>query len=318
MRTLYLPLGDQPGTVDAFRKLGVDLTVFDFWGCLQEVHSNEIVSQRFLEYVDQCKPDWIHMQLQMTGALSVPVLNRAREISPGVVISNWSGDVRKQPAMEFVSISHGCDYSLISNVGQLDLYAAAGCKNVRYWQTGYNQDMFYPTNKTEFKFDVAFLANMYPQSLFPEAIIRYQIAQKIKDIFGSRAGLFGTGYPPQWNIQHTSSPAQINDIYNSSVCVLSVSNFNDISHYFSDRLPIAMASGRPCLCWSFPGYESYFAHGSDLIIVRNISEMIDQVHLLKQNPEYANTVGRNGGIKVRAEHTFISRILELAKMIGVI
>jgi CheY-like chemotaxis protein len=317
MKVLYLPLGNQPGTVQAFKNLGVDLEVFDFWSFHEEHPFNDVVSNKFLEFVERHKPNWIHMQLQMTGMLSVQVLNRAREISPGVIITNWSGDVRIQPSMEFVSISHGCDYSLISNVGQLELYAKTGCKNVRYWQTGYWHEMFYPQNKTEFTYDVAFLANMYPHSLFPDASLRYQIASRLRDTFGPKAALFGTGYPPNWGIHH-AGPDKINDIYNDSLCVLSVSNFNDISHYFSDRLPIAMASGRPCLCWNFPGCESYFAHGSDLIIIHNIPDMLDQICLLKQNPDYANTLGRNEAMKVRAEHTFNSKITELAKMIGII
>jgi len=317
MRVLYLPLGDQPGTEKAFRNIGMDLTSFNFWDYYQSNPNNNALNQKFLEYVDSCKPQWIHMQLQMTGLLSTEILNRARQISPGVIISNWSGDVRKNPSMDFISISHACDYSLISNRGQLEVHSRTGCKNVRYLQTGYDPEMFYPTNQTDFKYDVVFLANMYPNTLFPDATLRYQIASKLRETFGHRAGLFGTGYPSQWNIQHTQVK-DINDIYNSSRCVLSVSNFNDIEHYFSDRLLIAMGSGRPALCWSFPGYQSYFAHGSDLIIVRNISEMVDQINLLKENSEYANEVGIKGGMKVKAEHTFTSRIMELAKIVGVL
>jgi spore maturation protein CgeB len=305
LKVLYLPIGSQPGTEQAFRNVGVDLRIFDFTaGPAGNANVN------FINHVKSFQPDLIHMQLQMTNVITDNSLIKARQIVPNAVFTNWTGDIRKNTCMEFVKKSQHMNYSLLSNVGQIEKYRQAGCKNPVYWQIGYDPVSYFPKNKKEFAHDVVFVGNNYQKSLFPDAKLRLEIASRVKKHFGARCGIFGSGHP-RWMKARPVPIEQVNDVYNNSLCVLSVSNFNDVYHYFSDRLLMCIASGRPTITYRFPGIESYFAEGSDILVARNVEQVIELVNYCKSNPQKANEIGINGNRRVKCEHSFTSRIVEL-------
>jgi spore maturation protein CgeB len=203
----------------------------------------------------------------------------------------------------------------MSNVGQIEMYKKAGAKNVYYWQIGYDHKCYKPLNNKTFKYDIVFAGSAYG-NIFPDAKLRMNIVSYLKERFGDRFGLFGTGYPNNFKASYVDI-RDINAVYNSSLTNLSVSNFNDIDHYFSDRLILAMASGRPCISYRFPGQESYFKHKQDILIANNINEIGDYVDFCKKNSEEANEIGNNGYRIVKYEHSFRSRVAELLDITGV-
>jgi glycosyltransferase involved in cell wall biosynthesis len=314
LKVLYLPLGEQPGTSDAFRNAGVELDVFNFWGMWENTRNVSKIYDEFLARVKKIQPNLIHMQLQFTGIFNEEVLREAKKIAPHAIITNWTGDVRATAQPEFVKLSHAVDYSLISSIGQLDMYKAAGCKNVRYWQIGYDPKVNYPLNKESFKYDVVFLANNYGTT-FPDGKIREEAARVIRSHFSERAGVFGSGHVPP---VPALDPSRANETYNDSMCTLSISHFNNISHYFSDRLLGCLASGRPTISWYFPGIESYFVEGKEILVVRNTQDIVNAINYCKANPEAAKQIGINGAQKALKEHTFTSRIIELLTMTNLI
>jgi spore maturation protein CgeB len=317
LKVLYLPMGNQIGTINAWKKVGVQLEVYDFMSEWERTRNKTHIQQEFLNKVRAFQPNLIHMQLQFTDIISSPIIGEARKACPGVIITNWSGDVREHAIGSFIDVAKASDYSLISSTGQLDMYKKAGCHNVRYWQIGYDPVMFHPTNETNFKYDVSFLANNYG-NIFPDGNIRLSVANHLRTTYGSRFGLFGTGYTPP---AQTIDATRAGEIYNQSICTLSISNFNNISHYFSDRLLYCLASGRPTICWHFPGYESYFVDRQEIFIARSAHEVVEIVNYCKDNPDIANQIGRNGHQRVLKEHTYTSRIVELlhmTKLIGLL
>lgn len=304
---LYLPIGSQPGTVDAFASTGAKVHVFDFLA--EKANANG----KFLQLVGQIQPDLIHMQLQMTNVITPETISRARSMCPNAIFTNWSGDIRKQADRYFISISKVVDYSLLSSVGQIDLYAKAGANNPAYWQIGFDPKTYYPKNKTNnFKYDVSFIANSHQNHLFPDAGLRKQVVQLLRTNYGVRAGLFGNGHG--YGIGCIDIGKVNEEVYSNSVCVLSVSNFNDVPHYFSDRLLMCVASGRPTIAYRFPGIDSYFAENGDILVARSMQDIITLVNKCKSDLEFANRIGRNGGMKAKAEHTFESRVWELLNL----
>jgi len=305
VNVLYLPIGSQPGTEDAFRKVGVNLHVFDFLAEKQNANA------RLLQLMKRVNPDLVHMQLQMTNAISPDTITKAKQICPNAVFTNWSGDIRKQADRYFVSISQVVDYSLLSSVGQIELYNKAGAKNPTYWQIGFDPKLYFPLNQSTFKYDVSFIANAHPSNLFPDAALRKSIVQRLKREFGNRAGMFGGGHGAGIG---TIDITKVNNIYCDSICVLSVSNFNDVPHYFSDRLLMCIASGRPTIAFRFPGIDSYFAENGDILVARSVEDIVSLVKKCKKDINFANQVGRYGGMKAKAEHSFESRIWELLSL----
>jgi hypothetical protein len=310
IKVLYLSLGHQPGMENAFRQVGVSLRVFDF----TSIKNKEQVSKHFLDMVRDFQPHLIHMQLQFTGALSVQTIHQARKICPHAVITNWTGDVRDKPVQGFADLSPALDYSLISSTGQLQAYHDIGCRNILYWQTGFDVGFNFPTYNSEFQYDVSFIANNYG-SAFPDGKLRNSVAMLLRKEFGSRFGLFGSGFSPA---APSIEPRDGNAVYNKSVCALSISNFNNVSHYFSDRLLYCVASGRPTISWYFPGIESYFVEGSEILVARTTKDIPELVRYCMANPEIASQIGINGHRRALREHTFTSRVIELLDMTGLL
>ena len=194
----------------------------------------------------------------------------------------------------------------MSSTGQLEMYKNAGCNNMRYWQIGYDPKIFFPMNLSEFTYDAVFIGNNYGNN-FPDGHIRTDAVKFLSNTF-SRFKAFGTGYGGGVNAVDIK---QTNEIYNRSICPISISNFNDVSHYFSDRLLYCVASGRPTISWYFPGCESYFVDGSEIFIAKSNQDIADIINYCKANPDIAKQVGINGHKRVLKEHTFTSRIIEL-------
>jgi len=314
LKVLYLPLnspeGVQQGMYDAWNNINVKLEIFDFYmNYLRSSKNLSVVRSQFLKQVDKFKPDLIHMQLQFTDIIDNATLKKARALSPNVIITNWSGDIRATAIPNFINLSNALDYSFISSTGQLEMYRKAGCNNVRYWQIGYDPKNSYPVNNKTFKYDVTFIGNNYGNT-FPDGYIRLEAANKLRNAFGAKFGIFGGGFPKPWNTP-TCNPTEANGHYNNSICALSISNFNSVSHYFSDRLLYCVGSGRPTISWSFPGGDSYFADGSEILFVHTYEELINAVKFCKDNPDKANQIGKNGQMRAFKEHTNTSRILEL-------
>lgn len=319
LKVLYLPLNDADnvaqGMYDAWNNIGVNLLICDFHRIWLRTKNKGEVARDFLEKVREFQPNLIHMQLQFTSLIEPNTLDQARKLCPNVIMTNWSGDVRNGAMREFINTANHVDYPLISSTGQLDMYKKAGCQNVKYWQIGYDPKMYFPMKKNEFDYDISFIGNNYGRT-FPDGHLRVESANALHHNFGKRFGLFGMGYPnATWGAKPCSYKDS-NGIYNSSISVLSLSNYNKVSHYFSDRLLHCLASGRPTISWYFPGIEDYFVEGSEIFVARSAQDVADIVNKCKNDPNLANSVGQAGYQKVLKSHTYTSRVLELIDMIG--
>lgn len=321
IKVVYLPLNTpeiiQTGMYDAWRAIGVDLKIFDFYMDFAHQKSLTDIRRNFITLIDSFKPHLVHMQLQFTNVIDPATITAARQRSPTTIFTNWTGDIRTNVPGDFVATAKVVDYSLISSVGQIELYLNSGCPNVRYWQIGYNPLLYYPKNNTTFKYDVSFVGAHYGD-MFPGSKARLDAIRALSDRFGNRFGLFGSAFPKDIKTQGQIPQRQVNDVYAESLCVLSISNFNDVSYYFSDRLLMCLASGRPTITYRFPGCDSYFSHRGDLLVANSIEEITRQVQYLKENPEEAARIGENGYRKALAEHTYTSRVLELLHMLNIV
>lgn len=323
IKLLYLPLnaGDHPqtGMYDAFKELNyIDFHIFDYYNRFMQTKNLRLVCQEFIEKVEKTQPTWVHMQLQMTNIIDADTLKKARaKVKHPVIFTNWSGDVRNTAQPEMVAVSDAVDYTLISSTGQIGMYETAGCKNVRYWQIGYDPKLIFPKFKEHFLYDLCFVGNAYPFTTFADAKKRHDILLSLKQHFGERFAIFGSGYSNQFGKTRGLSGNEVNEAYNNSRCILSISNYNDISHYFSDRLLNCLAAGRPTISYRFPNYQSYFSDNSDILIANNVEDIINKVEFCKMNPEFANSVGICGYKKVLSEHSYKSRVVELINCLGI-
>lgn len=322
LKVLFAPLNYgmvvQSGIYDAFREAGAQLEVFDYFYVHEQKHKD--LSETRKEFLAKClsfRPDLIHLQIQHTAILDGNIIGEVKRHLPNTIISNWTGDVRNYIPPTFMDIARFADFNLISSTGQIEKFEKAIGKKVHYWQIGYNPKLYYPASgKGRFEYDVVFIANDNKLENYPGQKDRFQICQMLRETFGDRFGLFGNNWPSVLKPQKEVQQSSVSQIYHRSICTLSISHYNDLQHYFSDRLLMCLASGRPTICFRFPHWESYFTNNCDLVIANSIEEIPAKIKWLKQNPEIAEYIGESGAAKVFAEHTYLSRIVELFDIVG--
>jgi len=207
---------------------------------------------------------------------------------------------------------------LACSTGQIKFLSEGTGKPVYYLNTGYDEKLYFPESepRSSFDSDVVFTGNHNNTENFPGTKERTEAVILLNKTFGDRFKLYGT-WPEHINSRGHYNQRQINDVYQKSICNLSISHYNDISDYFSDRLLRVLASGRPTISFRFPGWQNYFTDMSDLVIVNSVEEIPERVNMLKNNPELASFIGRNGAAKVLAEHSYITRVRQLFNIIGV-
>lgn len=321
IKALYLPLNvkenDQAPVYEAWKKNNVDLRIFDFYFSFLKDQNSQRVNLEFLETIKAFQPDIVHMQLQMTNVIQPETLEKARSLLiKKCVFTNWSGDIRSEPSKELLKIAPAVDHTFISSTGQLEMYLASGARNVGYWQIGYNPNLFFPESRRPLHYEMSFAANAYAPGTFPDARLRSDVASDLKEKLGKKFALYGSGYPARLGKIFPLPFEKINSVYNSSRTVLSINNFNDVSHYFSDRLLICLASGRPVISYRFPQSETYFTHGIDYLVANSKEEIWDHLIFCQKNTEIAEKIGLQGAQKVKLQHTYQSRIAELLYLVG--
>ncbi|KKN72161.1 hypothetical protein LCGC14_0413730 [marine sediment metagenome] len=309
----------QKGVYDAFREAGCDLEVFDYFAIYQNnkmrIHT---VRQQFYNKALEYKPDLIHMQIQHTRVIDNRIVSKIKRALPKTIITNWTGDVRNAVPNTFKNIANVADYNFISSTGQLEMFKREIKKDVKYLQIGYDPKLYYPGTvlKSNFEWDCIFIANNNTKEGYPGRTARTQTCSGLRSVFGDRFALFGNGWPKGFKSKGSIDQKRAASAYHKSVCAVSVSHYNDLDHYFSDRLLMCMASGRPTISLKFPKWESYFTNNCDLVMADSVDDIANKVRYLKQNPELASYIGKSGAEKVLAEHTYTSRINDLLSIIG--
>ncbi len=320
IKVLYLPLNTteitQTGMYDAFKSAGTDLHIFDYHKDeLKKYRNHQAVSEALVQRALEVKPDLLHMQLQFTNIISPGSIAQIKKRLPNTIITNWTGDVRKYVPRYFVSVGEFVDYNLISSTGQIPLFKAAGCKNVKYWQIGYNPKLYHPVTNSGFSHDVVFIGN-YFGSMFPGSAERQSVLVALKNSFGRRFSLVGCGWGGNFGRIKPVRQNRVNSVYSNSFCALSVSNFNNIADYFSDRFLMCLASGRPTIAYVFPNINKYVTDGESALFASTPQQFVQKVKWCLNNRMEANRIGVKGAQVAVSKHTYHCRVVELLKLVG--
>lgn len=323
IKVLYAPLNFgtvvQEGVYDAFREAGCQLEIFDYF-YYQENEKKQVneIRKLFIDKAVAFKPDLIHLQIQHTTILDATTIARTKALLPNTIIVQWTGDVRNYVPETYKQMAAVCDYNLISSTGQLQMFSDAIYKPVKYWQIGYNPAFYHPAypSPTTFEYDVCFIANNNTIENYPGRAERERVCRLLRKHFGSRFALFGDLWPTDLGSLGSRDQKTVASLYHKSFCVLSVSHFNDISHYFSDRLLMCLASGRPTVCYRFPNWQSYFTNNCDIVICDELDEIPNKIKWLMNNPDLASYIGMNGANTAFSEHCYLNRINHLLEMVG--
>lgn len=322
IRVLYAPLNfgsvsQNQWAQDAFTQAGCKLDIFDYFAIYHNLRGNvQNVRNQFVQRALSIRPNLIHLQIQHTNIIDGESVFKIKKALPNTIINNWTGDVRNYVPQTFREIAKRADRNFISSTGQLKMFRESISKPVDYWQIGFNPKVFYPKKRYDkFDFDVMFTGNYNPEENYPGTSLRMRTCQLLHNNFGGRFCLYGSRWPSNIKSRGSRDQNSLNKEYHRSFCLVCVNHYNNIKHYFSDRLLHMLASGRPVITLRFPGYESFFTHMCDLVVVDSIEEIPQMVRFLLNNPELAEYIGKSGAAKAFAEHTYTSRVIELLSML---
>lgn len=169
--------------------------------------------------------------------------------------------------------------------------------------------------KNEFAYDVCFTGNNYSNSIYSEAPLRVNTVNSLNREFGNKFCLYGSGFE-NINGGKKCDDREANHHYNNSLCVVSISNDNSLSDYFSNRLLICVASGRPTISWYFPNIENHFIPDQEILVAHSAEEVVEKVRWCQTNPEKANEIGRNGCKRAFDNYTYTHRIKQLLETVN--
>jgi hypothetical protein len=307
----------QRGMIKAFSGIFPEVRDYDYLHFQRQGKSAKDVNEGLINVACEFHPDWIWLQLQDTNVLQPETLARIREHLPGCVVSHWMGDCRASVSSYAASICRVTHLSLLSNVGQLPLYEAAGAERAHYCQIGvdWEEDVLgLPDWIPRFRVpDVVFCGNYYGES-FPGTLDRVEAIRVLKDK-GIDVGIVGSGWPREFPVLGQCTVKQQHHVWKRAKVALSINNFNDIERYYSDRQLIAMASGTPVVCKYVPGLEWEFTDGIDCLWYRNSSELLAHVERLLGSEDERIRLGRQGRATICRQHTWWHRILNVLPII---
>lgn len=275
------------------------------------------INAHFIAEVLQFQPDWCWLQLQNTGLIQRDAILEIKRALPHCVVSHWMGDCRYTVSDYLASICFATDISFIAAAGQEDMFRAAGAKFVKYlqiaidWHEEYLEDeRFKPPFQVP---EVLLIGNHYGPA-FPGTPQRESALRALRDA-GLNYGVVGSGWPGDIN---TVGSCHVKDqiaIWKRAKVGISISNFNEIPLYYSDRQIISMASGTPIVCYRVPDLETEFTSGRHCLFFKTNEELVGQVKFLLDNPDIAELIGREGRAIILREHTWFRRVLDILPLI---
>jgi hypothetical protein len=310
----------QKGFFAAMRSMFPRVIDFDFLQLERQRQSRTQINHNFLQVVAQEKPDWIWLQIQHTETLTPETMLQVRQQHPTIVISHWMGDCDCWGSQNdfsetgfspsLAAMGKATHLTLVSNVGQLDKYRAAGAVDARYCQIGldWEEDVLgLPNWAPSFRVpQVVFLGNLTSPKHYPGSVQRLAMAQALRDAKVD-FGVVGGNWPKDMTAGSCGVKQQ-HHVWKRAKVGVSANHHNFIELYYSDRQIISMASGTPLVCHYVPGLEKEFEEGRDLLWFRSPEECVDKVRWLLAHPQEAARIGKAGRAKVLAEHSWWNRI----------
>lgn len=234
---------------------------------------------------------WAHF----SGAeVSDASMARMRPDAGGVAHGYWDGDgyhfYRHPFPREALRLCAKCDAVFVNAGGYIArLLRTHGCRDVRYVPSTGDERFTAQPLRTVYDLDVAMIGSCIrrrlPLGTYPGNVVRRRLVSAFSKRYGSRFGVFGSG----WSGPNAMGPVQFasqSEVYGRALVALG--NNNLFAPYcFSNRLPIAMQSGRPLVYNTDEGYEEVFGADPGVHWFGSVDDALRLTDALLADPEAA-------------------------------
>lgn len=271
------------------------------------------VNEELYRAVKEFSPDWLWLQVQNHEVIQAATLQRFRRSIPHCVMTHWMGDMRETIAPYLTSICKATHLTLASSVGQLPAFLKAGaplagyCPSALDWETDVQG---LPHWEPPFRIPDVIFCGGYYKTMFPGSVDRKAaIAALVKA--GINVGVVGHGWPQGTPVVGACTRAQQHHIYRKAKVILSINNYHNVERYYSNRMFVALVSGKPVVARKVPGIEKDFTHKEHCYIYEKPDHLVSYVKMLLANPKERERVGQNGKALAYRWHTWFNRVLHV-------
>lgn len=307
----------QRGMVDAMRVLFDRVAECDYLQLQRDGWTSSAIGQRLYELVSD-GADMVFMQLQETAVLDAAIIRRIRQDFPHVLLVHWTGDCRPWVSRYLMSVCDATHLTLVSSVGQLDLFRQAGAAEAHYMQIGLDWDedvLGLPEWEPKFRVpDVVFCGSYYPDQFPDGSAERIGTLRALRET-GIDVGVVGLGWPADIPCVGSCGVKQQHHVWKRAKVALSINHFNHIDRYYSDRQLISMASGTPVVCHYVPGMEHEFTNGEHCLWFKQPHEAVTLVSHLLTDPERRARIGGAGRAHVMEQHSWEARLRSIQPLL---
>lgn len=311
---LYAPTYNSDGIARAFADNGYEVSIFD-WQRLRFDVGPDGMKERLLTKAKMERPDLIFLHIQTPDNLDVETAAGLQSIAPTV---QFTFDVRDDIRW-YKEIAPHITLTLFGDLDSVDECRREGILNVGYLQSSADYDWYkrmnVPVNEKAFPArDIVFIGNNFLNTNlnFPGAKQRSEMVEFMKDNFGDRFHVYGTG----WRYSKMIHPQQEILVYNT--CKVAITHNNYIRRgYTSDRLWRAMGCGAFTVSHYYPFINNDFNAGA-ISTWLHFDMLKDEVEKALANEPYRTKVAESGYELVRQNHSWTVRVKQLKNMINAI
>jgi spore maturation protein CgeB len=269
------------------------------------------VNEEAVRLANQMQPDLIFMQIQTANVIHEKTIRQLK--ATGAYIVNWTGDVREDIPTWMIELAPHIDNTLFSNMVDVKKMRALGFQS-DYLEIGINEKIYTSEGKKIKVEPIVFFGNNYGTGYFPMSEFRIKLVSWLKQVFGSRFGIYGNGY---FSASGNFSNSQEDEAaaYRGSKMAVNVSHF-EYERYSSDRLLRILGSGTLCLAKWYPAIEQDFTDGVHLRVWRTLDELVAlcNYYLDERNEKERKAIAKAGMELSHEKFTFNCMVLNLLKI----
>jgi hypothetical protein len=239
-------------------------------------------------------------------------LSHFRRQYANAIMGYWDGDIYQSPYKKLprniIDLCKFCDIIFCQGFGSMTTkLKKAGCQDIRYVPAATSPQRFKEAGKNrKLDYDVVMIGNniirKIPFLTMPGTRLRKQLVDRFYQEFGEKFAVFGAG----WNGPFAKGILPFVDqakAYYRGRLILGCNNLH-APYYFSNRLPIALASGVPVLYHAEKGVDRIFPPDTP-VWFENVDEaVIKAKEMLRKSQDELDKIGKTACNWVNNHMTF--------------
>lgn len=298
----HLPAFSQEGGRQAFAAMQTDGLI-----AALEIYSQRRERVKFgsaaefeaaaMQAISAFAPDILFVQHLWGTDVSEDFWQRLKIEHPTITLAYHEGDpfdrfVKRVDAPTKAVLRH-CDVVMACGLGSLAKILEDHTRApVSFLSHCFVENVFAQNDPTSVKpeFEITMIGNKGMRRWFkgfyvPGGRSRALLAKRLSSIYGRRFALYGAGW------EHLEASRGMVPFFEQEAAIQSAritanwDHFDGIAYYYSDRLPISLAAGRPHVtCWH-EGYDHQFRDVPGLYACKTVDEAVETCRWLLSRPQ---------------------------------